>query len=171
MKGEPFENVRNQIGFCGIWCGSCAVGNGVLRELTRRYEQIIKRYGLEEWAPEDFDFEEFTKGLASIQAMPLCQGCLKGDGKPNCEIRACALNKNISDCSECAQPTKCKNSEMLQKMRTGARQAGLLVKTENVDRQELIETWTAELKRRWPCCIIFCNSANDNKRETQSDFQ
>jgi len=72
MKAEPFENVKNPIGFCGIWCGSCAVGHGVLRELTRRYGEIIKMYGLEEWAPKDFDFGEFKKGLASIQAVPLC---------------------------------------------------------------------------------------------------
>ena len=74
MKAEAFENVKNQIGFCGIWCGSCVAGNGVLKELTRRYEQIIKMYGVDEWAPKDFDFGESTKGLASIQAMPLCLG-------------------------------------------------------------------------------------------------
>lgn len=163
MKAEPFENVRNQIGFCGIWCGSCAVGNGVLRELTRRYEQIIQRYGLKEWAHEDFDFEEFTKGLASIGAMPLCRGCLKGDGTPNCGIRACALEENLSSCSECDKLTECKNSEMLQKMRIGARQAGLFLKIGNVNRQELTEKWTADLKGRWPCCILFCTSAKDNK--------
>ena len=152
---KPFGNVKNQIGFCGIGCGSCVAGNGALRELTKRYEVIIKNYGLEKWAPKDFDFKEFVKGLASMQAMPLCQGCLKGDGKPNCEIRACASNKNITDCSECDQPTACKNSEMLQKMRTGARRAGLFVKTKNVDRQELIEKWTSELKRKWPHYILF----------------
>jgi len=97
-------------------------------------------------------------------------GCLKGDGKPNCEIRACALNKNISDYSERDQPMKCGNSEMLQKMRTGAHQAGLLVKIENVDRQELIDKWTADLKGRWSCCIIFCTSAKDNEPETESVF-
>jgi len=59
-------------------------------------------YGLEDWTPKDFDFGEFAKGLASIQAMPLCLGCLNGDGRPNCEIRACTLNENVSDCSECA---------------------------------------------------------------------
>ena len=155
LEAKAFENVKNQIGFCGIWCGSCVVGNGVLRELTKRYEEIIKGYGLEEWAPKDFDFKEFMKGLASIQAMPSCQGCLKGDGKPNCEIRGCASNKTIADCSECNQPTACKNLETLQKMRTGARQANLLVKTENVDRQELIDKWTAELKSEWPLCILF----------------
>ena len=72
MKVKPFENVKDQIGYCGIWCGSCVVGNGTLRELTKRYEEIIKSYGLEHWAPKDFDFKEFMKGLASIETMPLC---------------------------------------------------------------------------------------------------
>lgn len=155
MKAKPFENVRNQIGFCGIWCGSCVAGNGALRELTKRYEEIIERYGVEEWAPKDFDFKEFMKGLALIQDMPLCQGCLKSNGRQNCEMRTCASNKNITDCSECDQPTACKNLEILQKMRTGARHAGLFVKTENVNRKELIEKWTAEMKNKWPCCILF----------------
>ena len=155
MKAKPFENVKNQIGFCGIWCGSCVAGNGTLRELTKGYEEIVEKYGLEEWAPKDFDFKEFMKGLASIQAMPSCRGCLKGDGRSNCEMRACASNKNITDCSQCDQPTACKNLETLQKMRTGANRAGLYVKTENVDRQELIEKWTSELKSKWPCCILF----------------
>lgn len=159
LKLKPFENVKNQVGFCGIWCGSCVAGNGVLRELTKRYEEIIKRYGLEEWAPKDFDFKEFMKGLASIQAMPLCQGCLKGDGRPNCEIRACASNKHIANCSECDQPSACKNLEMLQNMRSGARRAGLLVKTRNIDRHKLIEKWTSKLKTRWPSCILLCDTS------------
>jgi len=155
LKTESFENVKDQIGFCGIWCGSCVVGNGSLRELSKRYEEIIKGYGVKEWGPKDFDFQEFMKGLASIRAIPLCQGCLKGDGRPECEIRACALNKNINDCSECDQPKACKNLETLQKMRTGASRADLVVKTENVDTQKLIEKWTAELKNRWPSSILF----------------
>lgn len=42
MATSPFANVKNQIGFCALWCGSCTVGNGVLRELTRRYKQLIQ---------------------------------------------------------------------------------------------------------------------------------
>jgi hypothetical protein len=155
MNAEPFENVKNQIGYCGIWCGSCVAGNGALRELTKRYQEVIKRYGLKEWGPKDFDFKEFKKGLASIQAMPLCQGCLKGDGRPNCEIRSCALNKKINDCSQCDQSEACQNLDILQKMRTGARRANLLVKTKNVDGTKLIEKWTAELKSKWPSSILF----------------
>ena len=155
MKPRPFDNVKNQIGFCGIWCGSCPAGNGAIVELTGKYEEIVKENQLEKWAPKDFDFKEFMKGLASIQTMPLCRGCLKGDGRPNCEMRVCASNKKINDCSECDQPTACKNLKTLQKMRTGAYHAGLFVKTENVDRQELIEKWTAKLKGKWPCSILF----------------
>ena len=158
MKAKSFENVKNQIGSCGIWCGSCVVGNGALRELTQRYEEIIKNYGLESWAPKEFDFKDFMKGLASIQAMPLCQGCLKGDGRPNCEIRICASNKNITDCNECDQPTACKNSETLHKMRSGASRAALFVKTENIDRQDLIDKWTSELRSKWPHYILFLSN-------------
>jgi hypothetical protein len=155
MNAEAFENVKDQIGFCGVWCGSCVVGNGVLRELTKRYEEVIRAYGLKDWGPKDFNFHEFMKGLASIQNMPLCQGCLKGDGRPNCEIRSCALNKKINDCSECNQPEACKNKESLEKMRTGALRAGLLVKTEKIDRYKLLDRWTTELKSKWPSSILF----------------
>ncbi len=65
MTDKRFENVKDQIGFCGIWCGSCVVGNGALRELTKRYEQVIQAYGLQEWGPKDFDFKEFKKALSS----------------------------------------------------------------------------------------------------------
>lgn len=64
---EAFENAKSQIGYCGIWCGSCAVGNGTLRELSRRYSQLVADYDLEEWGPKDFNFGEFLKGLDSIR--------------------------------------------------------------------------------------------------------
>jgi hypothetical protein len=155
MHTESFQNVKHQIGFCGIWCGSCAVGNGALREVTKRYAQMIKAYGLPEWGPREVDFEGFTSALMSIQAMPLCQGCRKGDGKPNCEFRACASSKKVEDCSECGQSAVCANSEALQKMRAGALGADLMIQTERDDRKRLIREWTAELKGKWPHAVLF----------------
>jgi len=154
-KATDFELVKNQIGFCGIWCGSCVVGNGTLRELTERYAEMIEAYGLKEWGPKDFDYKEFAKGLESIQTMPLCPGCLKGGGRDNCEMRTCASSKGIDDCSECGETAGCRHTELLQKMRSGALGTGLFVKTEAVDRQKLIEKWITELKTKWPSCILF----------------
>ena len=155
MKAEAFENVKSQIGFCGIWCGSCVVGNGTLGELTKGYGEVVRRYGLAEWAPKDFNFEEFTKGLASIQTIPPCSGCRKGGGRDDCEMRICASGKGIADCSECGRPDMCKNHATLNHMRAGAQLAGLFVKTDKANQEELLANWTAELKGRWPCCILF----------------
>jgi hypothetical protein len=155
LKAESFENVKKQIGYCGIWCGSCVVGNGALREVTKNYEQMIKSYGLSEWGPKEIDFKAFMNALDSIQAMPLCQGCCKGDGKPNCEFRACATKKRMEDCNHCDQTETCENSEALKKMRTGALEAGLKVKTEKVEKEKLIRKWIPKLKRKWPHSILF----------------
>jgi hypothetical protein len=155
MPKKHFNNVKNQIGACGIWCGSCVAANGVLQALTQRYARIIKDYGLEQWAPKDFDFKEFKKGLASIQKMSLCVGCLKGGGRDGCEIKICVTDKKINDCSECNEPEKCTNTELLDKMRIGAKEAGLMVKLEKGDDKELITKWTNRLEHEWPSSVLF----------------
>jgi hypothetical protein len=156
--GKAFENVRRQIGFCGLWCGSCIVGNGTLRELTRRYRELLAVYSLQEWGPQDFDYNELLKGLESIESIPLCSGCLRGGGRENCEMRACAESKRITGCYTCREIGVCKHLEPLNHMRSGAIKAGLFVTTEDLDRQHLIENWTSKLKTSWPGSVL---SAND----------
>lgn len=156
-NSEAFDNVKDQIGFCGIWCGSCAAGNGALRELTRRYEETTEAYGLSGWAPRDFEYDEFAKGLASIRRMPLCQGCLKGGGRERCEIRACAMGRSLTDCTECEAGSECEHGKILEEMRSGALAAGLMVRTDRADREERLEGWMAELASRWPSRLLFTN--------------
>jgi hypothetical protein len=154
METKAFENVKNQIGCCGIWCGSCVVGNGTLKALAKRCEHVIGGYGVDEWAAKDFDGKEFMKGLAAIQTVPVCRGCLKGGGNEVCKIRPCVSNKKLHDCMECKDMKTCENTEALQKVRTGALRVGMLARTENdkTDRQELIKKWTAEIKSKCPHC-------------------
>ena len=154
---EAFENVRDQVGVCGIWCGSCVVGNGTLRELTRKYRELITVYSLDEWGPKDVDYKELLNGLESIENAPLCSGCLRGGGRENCEMRSCAGHKRIRGCYTCRDIAMCKHSEPLNHMRSGAIKAGLFVNTEDVDGHELIEDWIVKLRTRWPCSILFAN--------------
>jgi len=154
---KAFENVRDQIGVCGIWCGSCIVGNGTLRELTRKYRELITVYSVEEWGPKDFDYKELLKGLESIENMPLCSGCLRGGGRENCEMRSCAENKRTTGCYTCREVAMCKHSKPLQHMRSGAIKADLFVTTEDVNREHLIENWTSKLKTSWPGSVLFAN--------------
>jgi len=154
LKVEAFENVRDQVGFCGIWCGSCAAGNGAIVELARRFDKIVKDYELEKWGPKDFDFNEFMKGLTSIQAMGLCPGCRKGGGPPTCSVKICASKKGIADCSQCNQLTECKQFEWLEKNHPTIKED--LKKNKNKSRKELINKWTSEIETKWPHCILLC---------------
>lgn len=148
----PFEKVKHQIGYCGLWCGSCIVGNGVLQELTRRYEHLIKGYGVAEWGAREFEGPAFLKGLASIRALPVCRGCLQGDGNVECSIRPCALSRNLTECHQCTAHTECPNRDALQNVRTGARRVDMRVTT--AARRQILEQWTAEMKTTFPGCLL-----------------
>lgn len=154
MDSIHFENVKNQIGRCGIWCGSCVVGNGTLKQLAKRCEHIIGGYGVDEWGAKDFDGKKFMKGLTSIQNLPVCVGCLKGGGNDECKIRPCVSKRKLSDCIECGEMKKCEHVEALHKVRAGALRVGMLAKTENDTgkQRQLIEKWTAEIRSKCPHC-------------------
>jgi len=156
LEATAFRDVKDQIGFCGIWCGSCVAGNGAIIELTKRYEEIVKNYNLAKWTPKGFDFREFAKGLALIQTMPLCSGCKKGGGPATCRIRICALGKGVTDCSQCGQLMECANFEQLEKSHPKLKDD--LMKIKNRERKEVIEKWMSELKTIWPHCILTCTS-------------
>lgn len=153
---SAFESVNDQIGFCGIWCGSCVAGNGTLQVLTSKYLALTEAYDLRQWAPKDFDYAEFDKGLRSIRSMPGCPGCLEGGGNPECAMRSCAQDKSLADCTECREP-ECEHEEALSKMRNAAREAGLRVKDTKADTRELINRWTGEIKETWPSSLLFQN--------------
>jgi hypothetical protein len=155
---DPFENVKNQIGFCGIWCGSCAGGNGSIAELAKKLQTLAKDHGLEHWIPKEFDFKEFTKGLTCIQARAICPGCKQGGGPPTCKIRICALRKGFGDCSQCNLLAECGNFEDVEKSHPEIKED--LRKIAGADRRILVEQWLAELKTKWPHCIIFCDATN-----------
>lgn len=155
MSSSHFENVKGQAGYCGIWCGSCVVGNGALPELTRRYQRLVDRYGLRDWGPKDFSFDEFAKGLRSIQSMAACPGCLRGGGRENCELRACATAKGLSDCTECAGRAQCPHGSILEHMRSGALRAGLFVREVGADRACVLGKWLESLRSHWPQSVLF----------------
>ncbi len=159
LEPSQYENVRNQVGFCGIWCGSCLGGNGALLQLTRKYAELVKRSqsSLEEWAPKEFNFDGLMKELTYMQAMPQCPGCRKGGGNPNCKIRICALNKGLVSCSQCEQLLACNNFEQLEKSNPKIKEG--LVEIRNKGQAMLMEKWIGELKGKWPQCFLLCESA------------
>jgi len=151
---EAFENVKNQIGFCGIWCGSCTVGNGTLSALATGLEELVSSYGLKEWA-EGFDHREVSRSLAAVRRASSCAGCRKGGGRENCELGTCATHERLPGCTACGKRGRCSQGAMLEQMRNGARTAGLAVLEKESNRNGAIAKWMTELTSRWPACVLF----------------
>jgi hypothetical protein len=127
--------------------------------VTKKYEHIIDGYGIDEWGAADqgFNGQELMKALKGTQSIPICRGCQKGGGNLSCKIRPCASKKKLADCTECNEFMKCENQEALQKVRTGAFNVGMIVKTreDKANQYKLIEKWTAQLRKKWLCNILF----------------
>lgn len=155
MSLADFENVKNQVGSCGAWCGSCVVGNGVLKLLTQKYLELIRAYGLKEWGPEDIEYEELDRALSSVQGMPSCPGCRQGGGRENCELRKCAEDRDHQFCSDCPAGESCSHREILGYMRSGALAAGIIFREDTPVSVSSVEEWISQISSTWPCLILF----------------
>lgn len=155
MDRKAFENVRGQVGYCGLWCGSCIVGNGTLRELTERYRGLVKGHGVEEWGltAQGMDGGGFINALIAVENIAICPGCLKGGGNDACAMRPCAREKKVSDCIECREKASCRSLTALERVRTGAEKAGMLMKRERGEPD--ITAWVAELRTKFPHGMIW----------------
>ena len=143
-ESAAFENVKNQLAPCGLWCGSCSVGNGHARELSRKTWKTLTDYGVKEWGPKGIDYEGLLEGLSALSAMDPCPGCLKGGGNLECPARACAREKGVVECVDCGAQKTCSNAHYLEHMRTGARKVGMKVKDEKGDRSKVLSRWISE---------------------------
>ena len=149
MDRTALDNVFPQVGFCGIWCGSCAVGTSALMELAARYRALCESHGLGEWGASGFDYGEFVKGLGAIEGLPGCKGCLQGGGRDDCEMRTCATSRGLRACSFCPDAGRCDHDAVLRHMRSGARGAGLIVALTPREHDIPEERRRAELGRLW----------------------
>ncbi len=47
MKTTAFDRVKDQVGCCGIWCGSCIVGNGIHGRVFKRSTPLGYSYRID----------------------------------------------------------------------------------------------------------------------------
>jgi len=157
-KREAFDRVRNQVGYCGIWCGSCAVGNGSLTEMARGLRELLTAYGTPQWASVETGWEPFLESLGSLKQTVSCAGCRHGGGRDSCEIRLCAQRRGLEQCVSCPAFGSCEHTKILDHMRSGAAKVGLSVLSQGENPDAKLEAWTQRLTARWPCCILFADS-------------
>jgi len=113
----PFD-VKNQVSYCGVTCGTCGQGSGEAASASKRVLELIEAIDVKNWAPRvpggaELDWAMTEKTLEWMTKNTFCRGCEKGGGSPNCAIRTCAQEKGFSLCNECDELVGCTKFDYL----------------------------------------------------------
>ena len=113
--------MNKNIGFCGIDCSKCELGNKTISENAETLKKRVENYGISQWYQlvpvadnEKFSFDELNKGLAWLVKYAACPGCQNNGGPPMCSVRMCAREKNFENCSSCDSIDTCKKMDFLE---------------------------------------------------------
>ena len=118
MLKEALDQVKNQMGPCGITCATCDLGNGTVAETALKLKQYLQTYGVSQWAPlvpggSDINFDQLDKSLEWAQTYTRCFGCEQGGGPPDCTIRLCSKERGYELCSQCPDLEECTKFDWL----------------------------------------------------------
>ena len=111
-------DIKNQVGPCGVPCGTCDLGNGSLANSSKKTFELINSLGIKDWSPmvpggAELDWAATEKTLDWMTKYAYCAGCEGGGGDPNCAIRICANEKGFELCSECNEIEECTKLDKL----------------------------------------------------------
>lgn len=118
MLKEALDQVKDQMGPCGIACATCNLGNGTVAETAAKLKQHLQVYGVSAWAPQvpggsDVDFDQLDKSLDWVQTYTKCFGCEQGGGPPDCAIKVCSKERGYDICSNCPDLEGCAKFDRL----------------------------------------------------------
>jgi hypothetical protein len=138
---SPFD-VKNQVGPCGITCGTCFLGNGSVANSAKTTIDYINMIGIKEWAPlvpegKGLNWDETEKTLNWMTKYAYCTGCEKGGGPPDCAIRMCANEKGYELCNMCNELDDCSKFDWLSEGFTSIKQK--LKENKGKSKQDLVK--------------------------------
>jgi hypothetical protein len=143
---ELEKDLRNLVGYCGLYCGACGIYQGRIKEAVGNLRKVIGVYGfdkiapeLAKWEPAFKNYAEFEKVLDGFAKLfGECLGCVAGGGDPNCVVRQCCRQKDYVTCTECIEMNTC------EKLR---RVGGSL---DNLKRIKAagVDNWAKEMQKR-----------------------
>lgn len=100
-------SLPDDVTYCGLYCGACAMGNGEIRNTAADLETLLQMYSYGEWAPSLVEFVPAVQHWTGFEQVlewlktQSCIGCRAGGGDPECAIRACAVERGFEGCWAC----------------------------------------------------------------------
>lgn len=133
--------------FCGLYCTDCIPYDRAFYTTAKQFAAQLERVKFRQYAPlraGQFpalaDFPRFEAALQAIRDTQCNAICREGGCKKNCEIRACAIDRQLPGCWECPDRPSCSLLDGLRKSHPHLDQ--------NLDliREKGVENWAAERK-------------------------
>lgn len=91
--------------YCGLYCGLCDIYQKRIGQSGKELKKLLDAYKFSEFAsqlPGFEDFGIFYKVLNNIITFfGQCEGCQKGGGDPQCQVRLCCRERGYQTCAEC----------------------------------------------------------------------
>ena len=112
----------DMIAYCGLYCGTCPAHTQSIANMAKDLRKELRRSKCDTAAPglakiPPFtafkNYEQFDELLVTMTTMTCKKPCRAGGGSPDCQIRACALEKDLSGCWECGEFKACDKLETL----------------------------------------------------------
>jgi len=118
---------ENLLTYCGLYGGACArwCGYECFRGMSALLREWLDAQGFQHWMPTEssgFNYDDFRKGLeffSDSNSWLVCKQCCKGgDGRPDCPVRNCCIERGVEVCFDCDE-FPCEkvsdNTEMLER--------------------------------------------------------
>ena len=87
--------------YCGLYCDLCAERTRIPQRAAA-LQAAMAEEGWPFWGPSVPGFAEFWSFLEGLASGEGCPGCRADGGFPGCQIRACARERGLDVCSQCA---------------------------------------------------------------------
>ncbi len=87
-------NPKFLAGYCGLYCGACAIYQGKIKQAVENLRSLIKAYGFDKfvselarWNPAFKHYREFEEVMKAFEeTFGECPACMQGGGAPQCQI-------------------------------------------------------------------------------------
>ena len=121
MEKKPDD--QELIAYCGLYCKDCHGFTGKIPDMARDLRKELRQLHYDKFAHfistysfgKDFtSYDECYKVLGAMVKFRCRKGCKNGGGSPFCNIRKCAMKKELDGCWECADFETCKKLEFLE---------------------------------------------------------
>jgi hypothetical protein len=105
---------RRFTAYCGLYCRDCIPSDQMLFKSLGEFGKCLDAVGFDTYAglkaktnPIFREYPIFMEVLGEIKKLECVKYCREGGCKPDCAVRACAMNKGHEGCWECDAYKNC----------------------------------------------------------------